>query len=102
MILQTRPLHIPAANWTGPSDPLSQPQSGHSERSGKQLILSTKKFKDGHTNAKPQKVKSKYMEQFCICGSRYSKFNFDKKNHQISILNPILQPTKKDCQTSSA
>lgn len=35
-----------------------------------QLILSTKQFKNGHTNTQPKKIKSTYMEQFWICGAR--------------------------------
>lgn len=76
-ILRARPLFIPSNNRQRynyePDYQQFQQQSEQllSKQRRAQLILSTKQFKNGHTNTQPKKIKSTYMEQFWICGARY-------------------------------
>lgn len=71
---RARPLFIPSMDGEGyyhESDRTQQSDANYFTREKKnQLILSTRQFKDGHTSSQPKKIKTTYMEQFWICGSR--------------------------------
>lgn len=76
---RTRPLVIPEAIGPRDAQPVpaaaiyrADPYNGAGGGHGKQLYLSTaaaKQLENGHSHAQPKKGQSKYMEQFCICGS---------------------------------
>lgn len=75
---RTRPVIIPSLYWQR-SDRSNHQSSSYRTKGGKHLFLNSEKFQNGHTNAKSTKNKSKYLEQFCMCGCGWEQNVFLKK-----------------------